>query len=94
MKPATQFLELITTKPDVLFRKYIIREENRKSGIEPIMKYYQGCPADLGNGINIGLDGKTGASLFGEKTSSKSKKQVNRKRLEKRTKVSNKIFKN
>lgn len=37
MKPAIQFLELIVDNPQDLFTKYIIREENRKNGTQPIM---------------------------------------------------------
>lgn len=57
MKPATQFLELIAKDPERIFRKYLIREENRKAGIEPIMKYFQDCPKNKGNDVNISLNG-------------------------------------
>lgn len=39
-KPAIQFLELIMNKPDKLFNNFIIREENRKKGVKPIMSYF------------------------------------------------------
>jgi DNA polymerase elongation subunit (family B) len=89
MKPATQFLELIVKNSDKVFNRYIIREENRKSGIDPIMKYYKECPTDEGNLMNVGLNGLSGESLFGEKP---PKKNMNKRRAEKRTKIPKKIF--
>lgn len=90
MKPATQFLELIANNPESIFKMYIIREENRKSGVEPIMKYYKDCPTDQGNDVALGLGGITSTGLFGEKN--KNTKQINRKRIEKRPKITKKMF--
>jgi len=41
MKPSIQFLELIVENPKDIFNNYIIREENRKKGIIPIMSYFK-----------------------------------------------------
>jgi len=87
MKPSLQFLELIANNPDAIFRMYIIREENRKSGLEPIMKYYKDCPIDQGNAISVNLSGSSCDNLFGENDI-----RINRKRKEKRQKVTKKIF--
>lgn len=53
MKPAIQFLELIVKNPDSIFKKYLIREENRKSGIEPIMKFFQKADDDCCDNIKL-----------------------------------------
>ena len=87
MKPATQFLELIAQKPEAIFNKYIIREQNTKSGIAPIMKYFKDCTHDQGNEISINLSD----DLFGEK--SKILKKINTKRVTKRSKNIKKIIK-
>ena len=39
-KPAIQFLELIVENPEQIFKEYIIREENRKKGVAPIVSYF------------------------------------------------------
>lgn len=39
MKPAIQFLELVVENPERLFQHYIMREENRRTGIKPITFY-------------------------------------------------------
>lgn len=90
MKPSIQFLELIANKPKSIFKMYIIREENRKSGVDPIMKYFKDCPTDSGNGMSVGLNGICGDDLFGEKTA--KPKQINKKRVDKRTRVTKKLF--
>lgn len=90
MKPATQFLELIVKNPDAIFKYYIIREENRKSGIEPIMKYYKDCPTDQGNVISVGLNGMDQSNLF-PPSESKNTKRTNMKRIVKREKTMKKI---
>jgi DNA polymerase elongation subunit (family B) len=41
MKPAMQFLELIVENPKQLFTDYIIREENRKNGVKPVVSYFE-----------------------------------------------------
>ncbi len=41
MKPAIQFLELMVTDPDNIFNEYIIRETNRRKGIQPIKYYFE-----------------------------------------------------
>jgi DNA polymerase elongation subunit (family B) len=87
MKPATQFLELIAQKPELIFNKYIIREQNTKSGIAPIMKYFKDCVHDQGNEISINLSD----DLFGEKA--KTPKNLNKKRVTKRIKNTKKIIK-
>jgi DNA polymerase elongation subunit (family B) len=66
MKPAMQFLELIVEKPENIFEQYIIREENRKSGMEPIMKYFQDCPTNQGKGVEITIGGSKGDDIFGK----------------------------
>jgi len=59
MKPAMQFLELIAKNPEKIFNNFLIREENRRSGIEPIMKYFQNCKGSENNcDINITVGGK------------------------------------
>ncbi|AYV77594.1 MAG: DNA polymerase family B elongation subunit [Dasosvirus sp.] len=81
MKPSIQFLDLIAYKPDQIFEMYIVREQNRKSGTEPIMKYFKDVDTSGPNQINIGLGNEmlSGDSLFGAK-----KPKVNRKRVTKR----------
>lgn len=54
MKPAMQFLEWVCLNPDAIFRKYLIVEENRKSGIDPIMKYFKKVDGD--NSIKFNTD--------------------------------------
>ncbi|VBB18008.1 DNA polymerase family B elongation subunit [Yasminevirus sp. GU-2018] len=88
MKPATQFLELITKKPEVIFNRYIIREQNRKAGIDPIMKYFKDCPTDQGNEVVVKINGLTGDDLFGKKL---GEGRTNNKRIEKRKKVVKRI---
>lgn len=85
MKPSLQFLELIAKNPESIFKMYIIREENRKAGIDPIMKYYKDCPTDQGNDVNINLGGLTTTDLFG--APAKNESGVNRKRQGKRVKI-------
>jgi len=59
MKPAIQFLELIAKNPEKIFNNFLIREENRRSGIEPIMKYFKNCKGDENEcDINITVGGK------------------------------------
>lgn len=41
MKPCIQFLELIVENPKQVFMDYIIREENRKNGVKPVMSYFE-----------------------------------------------------
>jgi DNA polymerase elongation subunit (family B) len=83
MKPSIQFLELLVENPTAIFKKYIVREENRKSGITPIMKYYPDCPVDQGNEVSINLSGDSTTNLFGcpEKTNGLNKKRIVRKRM-------------
>ena len=90
MKPAKQFLELIANNSESIFKMYIIREENRKSGLEPIMKYYKDCPTDQGNEVALGLGGITTTDLFGEKP--KTIRQINQKRVAKRPRTTKKMF--
>lgn len=78
MKPAIQFLELIVYEPEKIFKKYIIREENRKAGINPIMKYYNECPIDKGNDISISIGGLTGDDLFGKPTLKTNRRRAKR----------------
>ena len=84
MKPALQFLELIVHNPDKIFKMYIIREENRKAGINPIMKYYNNCPTNKGNGLSIGIDGLSGDALFGKSPPKLNKRRIRRTRKTKR----------
>lgn len=59
MKPAIQFLELIAKNPEKIFNNFLIREENRRSGIEPIMKYFKNCKGNENDcDINITVGGK------------------------------------
>lgn len=82
MKPALQFLELIVKNPTAIFNKYIIREENRKSGISPIMKHLN-CVSGQGNVISVAINGVSGDSLFGRKPDScTNRKTRNRVRRE------------
>lgn len=91
MKPATQFLELITTKPHSIFNRYIIREENRKAGIDPIMKYFKDCPTDGGNIVDVKINGMTGDSIFGTPLNKPTKRsKINRKRNESRIRTTRK----
>lgn len=87
-KPAIQFLELITKNSESIFKRYIIREENRKAGIDPIMKYFKDCPEDQGNVVDVKIGGVTGESLFGKPLSCG---KLNRKRIEKRIRVVKRI---
>jgi hypothetical protein len=84
MKPALQFLELIAHNPQKIFKMYIIREENRKGGINPIMKYYNDCPSNRGKGISVGLNGLSGNDLFGEPKQKLKKKHRREKKISKR----------
>jgi DNA polymerase elongation subunit (family B) len=57
MKPALKFLDLITTNAHGLFKEYIIREENRKNNILPIMYYANGnIENDVEKFINDNVD--------------------------------------
>jgi DNA polymerase elongation subunit (family B) len=87
MKPSLQFLELIVKDPDKIFNMYIIREENRKAGMDPIYKYYKDCPTNEGN--IVAIKGMSSEDIFGTPTPQKSSKV--RKRIEKRIKTK-KIF--
>lgn len=40
MKPAVQFLDLIALKPEKIFKDYIIREQNRRKCMKPIMSFF------------------------------------------------------
>jgi DNA polymerase elongation subunit (family B) len=55
MKPSMQFLELIAENPKSIFNMYIMREQNRKGGTEPIMKFFKedGCYREGNNIINL-----------------------------------------
>ena len=83
MKPAMQFLELIAENPNDIFKMYIIREENRRSGTDPIMKY---CSSLLTNNNtdNILLTGATGDSLFGTSKKNETMHQKMRQRRDRR----------
>lgn len=80
MKPAMQFLELIAINSDAIFTMYIIREENRKSGIDPIMKYYKDIDISGPNEISVGLGDQmmSGDSLFGKSRDKHIKKRTKR----------------
>ena len=53
-KPITQILELIIEKPEIIFNKYIIIEENRRSGIDPIMTYFNNSiESNIGSNVEI-----------------------------------------
>jgi DNA polymerase elongation subunit (family B) len=86
-KPAMQFLELIVKNPDALFNIYIIREQNRKDGTDPIMKHFQDCPTDQGNEMMVNTNGLVGDDLFGKKEI-----KTNRKRMAKRQKITKRII--
>lgn len=93
MKPAIQFLELVAKNPDAIFNNYIIREENRKAGIDPIMKYFKDCPNDGGNIMNVTINGLTGDDVFGKKLSTpKTKKTGVNNRRTKRDRLATKLF--
>ena len=81
MKPEIQFLELIANNPESIFKMYIIREENRKNGVEPIMKYYKDSPSDEGNILSLNLNGNNSLSLFGERESIKTRNKKKNKKL-------------
>jgi hypothetical protein len=56
-KPIEQILELIIDKPKIIFNKFIMIEENRRSGIEPIMKYFSNSSeSNLGSNVSINDD--------------------------------------
>jgi DNA polymerase elongation subunit (family B) len=56
-KPIEQILELIIDKPKIIFNKFIMIEENRRSGIEPIMKYFSNSSeSNLGSNVSISDD--------------------------------------
>jgi DNA polymerase elongation subunit (family B) len=40
MKPSLQFLDLVAKKPNKIFEKCIIMENNRRKGIKPVCSYY------------------------------------------------------
>jgi len=92
MKPAIQFLELIVKNPHSIFKIYIIREENRKAGIDPIMKYLKDCPSDQGNLMDVKIGGVTGDIIFGKPLGSVTKKGTNKKRIQKRVKVTKRLI--
>jgi len=72
MKPAMQFLELIAKNPESIFKMYIIREENRKGGTDPIMKYF---PTGFNNSVdNVKINNLVGDDIFGKKIITKHKK--------------------
>ena len=72
MKPAMQFLELIAKNPESIFKMYIIREENRKGGTTPIMKYY---PNGFNNLVdNVSFNNSIGDDIFGKKLITKHTK--------------------
>ena len=78
MKPALQFLELIVHNPENIFNMYIIREENRKAKIQPIMKYYNNCETNKGNNLSVGLGGLFGDDLFGKSPPKLNKRRIQR----------------
>jgi DNA polymerase elongation subunit (family B) len=84
MKPAIQFLELIVYNPETIFKMYIIREENRKSGINPIMKYFNNCSTNKGNDILIGLEGLSNNAVFKKPSPKLNRRRTQRKRQTKR----------
>lgn len=88
MKPALQFLEQIVKNPYAIFKKYIIREENRKGGTEPIMKCLGNMLSDHGNGISVNFGESSSDDLFGDCPPSKN---LNQKRKTVRSKLP-KIF--
>jgi DNA polymerase elongation subunit (family B) len=90
MKPSLQFLELIAKKPEKLFEDAIIREQNRKSGMDPINKYLKDCPTDQGNNVVLKIGGQSSTSVFGSPTP--VKKSTNKKRVTRRSRVSKRIF--
>jgi DNA polymerase elongation subunit (family B) len=50
MKPAIQFLEIITDKPNKIFEDLLNREKLRRNGVRPIMYYYENSEnTDLDN---------------------------------------------
>jgi DNA polymerase elongation subunit (family B) len=84
MKPALQFLEQIVKNPDAIFKKFIIREENRKGGTEPIMKCLGDVPTDQGKGISVNFGDLSSQGLFsGYLPSGNQKRKVVRKKLPK-----------
>jgi DNA polymerase elongation subunit (family B) len=64
MKPAMQFLELIAKNPGKIFESYIIREENRKSGTVPIMKYLEYKNTGSQHEITLTVGGIPSGSVF------------------------------
>jgi DNA polymerase elongation subunit (family B) len=89
-KPSIQFLELITKNPESIFKRYIIREENRKAGIDPIMKFFKDCPNNEGNIVDVKIGGVSGDSIFG-KPLDKTRLNCNRKRNNNRKRVVRRI---
>jgi DNA polymerase elongation subunit (family B) len=55
MKPSIQFLDLLIKKPEKIFNKYIIKETNRRKGVQPLTDFFtknKDKDADMGE-INI-----------------------------------------
>ncbi len=84
MKPSLQFLELIAQNPDDIFNAYIVREQNRRSGTDPIMSHFQNTDCDNAkdSGINFGEDIDRSKIFDDEKKDrpkSKKTSRINRK---------------
>jgi len=83
-KPIEQILELIIDKPEIIFNKYIIIEENRRSGIEPIMKYFNdGNESEFGSNVCIDDDD----IIITKKDIKKEKSKKNVKQNKAKTKI-------
>jgi DNA polymerase elongation subunit (family B) len=87
-KPATQFLELMVKNPKKIFDSYIIKEKNRKDGIDPILKH---CKKINDNEVeNLKISNKFD-SMFEETKKLNNKKTSRKKNSRKR--IPKKIFK-
>jgi DNA polymerase elongation subunit (family B) len=87
MKPSLQFLELIAENPEDIFKSYIIREENRKNGLVPIMKFFKNAPSDRGNNMSISFGDMNEPAFEPKINDNKKKGSTNNKRLPKRNKI-------
>ena len=88
MKPSIQFLELIVKNPDSIFKKYIIREQNRQSLTEPIMKHLKhNVSSDSdGNSLSLNMNGSNINNLFNDVIELQKKENNNKKKRKKRIK--------
>jgi DNA polymerase elongation subunit (family B) len=88
MKPSIQFLELIVKNPNTIFKKYIIREQNRQSHTEPIMKHLKDniSSNSNGNSLSLNMNGENINNLFNDVIELQKKENNNKKKRKRRIK--------